>query len=299
MILSAGFLYGLGAAVAFALADPGAAFLSRRMGALAATLLVAIAGVPLVALGTLVYNEPLVTSVSATVVALLLGIGAAVSYVGLYYAFAVGPLSVVGPITALFGTVTVLFAVAFLGERLTIAETVAVIVAACGSILAAIEFKGSGRIQLIGLGPLAAFGAVLLGSAITVAMQHPIRTDGWVPTVMAVRIGVAITAGIALFAVSRFWPGMGGLDGPRNGGARLPKRFVALIAAIGCFDAIAFSSYAIGLSTAPVWLVGIVAATSPIVLLFGGLLILHERLRPLQWVGVSLVFCSMAIIAFG
>ena len=298
MILSAGFLYGLGAAVAFALADPGAAFLSRRMGALAATLLVAIAGVPLVAVGTLVYNEPLVTSVSATVVALLLGIGAAVSYVGLYYAFAVGPLSVVGPITALFGTVTVLFAVLFLGERLTIAETIAVIIAASGSILAAIEFKGSGRIQLIGLGPLAAFGAVLLGSAITVMMQHPIRTEGWVPTVIAVRIGVAITAGIALFAVSRIQPGVGGLDAPRNG-AQLPKRFVALIAAIGCFDAIAFSSYAIGLSAAPVWLVGIVAATSPIVLLFGGQLILHERLRPLQWVGVAFVFSSMAVIAFG
>ena len=298
MILSAGFLYGLGAAVAFALADPGAAFLSRRMGALAATLLVAIAGVPLVALGTLVYNERLVTSVPATVVALLLGIGAAVSYVGLYYAFAVGPLSVVGPITALFGTVTVLFAVLFLGERLTIGETVAVIIAASGSILAAIEFKSSGRIQLIGLGPLAALGAVVLGSAITVMMQHPIRSNGWVPTVIAVRIGVAITAGIALFAVSRFWPGIGGLDAPRNS-PRLPKRFVALIAAIGCFDAIAFSSYAIGLSTAPVWLVGIVAATSPIVLLFGGQLILHERLRPLQWVGVAFVFSSMAIIAFG
>ena len=298
MILSAGFLYGLGAAIAFALADPGAAFLSRRMGALAATLLVAIAGLPLVALGSLVYHEPLATSLSATVLALLLGIAAAVTYVGLYYAFAVGPLSVVGPITALFGTATVLFAVLFLGERLTIAETVAVIIAATGSILAAIEIKGSGRIQIIGLGPMAALGAVVLGSAVTVMMQHPIRTEGWVPTVIAVRIGVAITASVALFAVSRFWPGMAGLDTPSNG-ARLPKRFVALIAAIGCFDAIAFSSFAIGLSAAPAWLVAIVAATSPIVLLVGGLVILHERLRPLQWVGVAFVFSSMAIIAFG
>ncbi len=268
------------------------------MGALAATLLVAIAGLPLVALGTLVYNEPLATSLSATVVGLLLGVGAAISYVGLYYAFAVGPLSVVGPITALFGTVTVLFAVLFLGERLTIAETVAVIIAASGSILAAIEFKSSGRIQLIGLGPLSALGAVVLGSAITVMMQHPIRADGWVPTVIAVRIGVAITACVALFAVAKFWPGMAGLDTPTNG-TRLPRRFIALIAAIGCFDAIAFSSFSIGLSTAPVWLVGLVAATSPIVLLFGGLVILHERLRPLQWVGVAFVFSSMAIIAFG
>src|SRR5205823_13198678 len=129
-----------------------------------ATLLVAVAGLPLIALGTLVYNEPLATSVSSTLVALVLGIGAAISYVGLYYAFAVGPLSVVGPITAMFGTVTVLFAVLFLGERLTIAETAAVIIAATGSVLAAIELKASGRIKFIGLAPLAATGAFLLGS---------------------------------------------------------------------------------------------------------------------------------------
>jgi drug/metabolite transporter (DMT)-like permease len=298
LILSAGFIYGLGAAIAFALADPGAAFISRRMGALAATLLVAIAGIPLVALGAVFYNEPLVTSLSATLVALALGIGAAISYIALYYAFAVGPLSVVGPITAMFGTVTVLFAVLFLGERLTLAETAAVLIAATGSVLAAVELKGSGRLQIIGLGPLAAFGAVLLGSAVTVIMQRPIRADGWVPTVMAVRIGVAVATAILLFAVTRFRPGMAGLDSP-SAAMTLPKRFLPLIVAIGCFDAIAFSSYAIGLAAAPAWLVGIVAATSPIVLLVGGLLVLHERLRPMQWLGVAFVFCSMALIAFG
>lgn len=298
MILSLGFLYGLGAAIAFALADPGAAFLSRRMGALAATLLVAIAGIPLVAIGALVYNEPLATTVPATMVALVLGIGAAISYIGLYYAFAVGPLSVVGPITSLFGTVTVLFAVLFLGERLTVAETVAVVIAATGSLLAAVELKGFGKVQLIGLGPLAALGAVVLGSAVTVIMENPIRTEGWVPTVIAIRIGVVIATAFLLLAVSRFWPGMAGLDAPRAN-IKLPKRYLAFIAAIGCFDAIAFSSFAIGLTAAPVWLVGLVAATSPIVLLVGGLLVLHERLRPTQWIGVAFVFSSMAIVAFG
>ena len=298
MILSLGFIYGLGAAIAFALADPGAAFISRRLGALAATLLVAIAGIPLVAIGALIYNEPLATTVPATMVALVLGIGAAMSYIGLYYAFAVGPLSVVGPITSLFGTVTVLFAVLFLGERLTPAETIAVIIAATGSLLAAVELKGSGKFQLIGLGPLAALGAVILGSAVTVMMEHPIRTEGWVPTVIAVRIGVVIATAVLLIAVTRLWPGMAGLDAPKAN-IKMPKRYLGFIAAIGCFDAIAFSSFSIGLSTAPVWLVGLVAATSPIVLLVGGLLVLHERLRPTQWIGVAFVFSSMAIIAFG
>ena len=298
MILSAGFIYGVGAAIAFALADPGAAYLSRRMGALAATLLVAIGGLPLVALGTIFYNEPLATSLTATVVALGLGIGAAISYVGLYYAFAVGPLSVVGPITALFGTVTVLFAVLFLGERLTIGETAAVIIAATGSVLAAVELKGGGKLKVVGAGPLAALGAVLIGSAVSVMMQHPIRANGWVPTIIGVRVGIAIATGVALFVMSRYRPGMAGLDGPRSG-LTLPRRFLGFIFLIGCFDAAALSSFSIGLSTAPAWLVAIVAATSPIVLLVGGLLFLRERLRPTQWVGVAFVFCSMAIIAFG
>ena len=249
-------------------------------------------------MGTIFYNEPLATSLAATLVALGLGVGAAISYVGLYYAFAVGPLSVVGPITAMFGTVTVLFAVLFLGERLTFGETAAVVIAATGSVLAAVELKGGGKLKLIGAGPLAAMGAVLIGSAVSVMMQHPIRANGWVPTVIAVRIGVALATGVALFVVSRYWPAMSGLNGPGSGLA-LPRRFLGLIFLIGCFDAAAFSSFSIGLSAAPAWLVAIVAATSPMVLLVGGLFVLRERLRPLQWVGVAFVFCSMAIIAFG
>jgi drug/metabolite transporter (DMT)-like permease len=62
LLLSPGFIYGFGAAIAFALADPIAAILSRRMGALATTLLVAIAGLPLVALGAVLYNQPLTAS---------------------------------------------------------------------------------------------------------------------------------------------------------------------------------------------------------------------------------------------
>jgi drug/metabolite transporter (DMT)-like permease len=297
--LSAGFTYGLIAAIAFAFADPGAAFLSRRMGPLPTTLLVAVAGLPLVALATVLYSQPLAASPSATALVIVLGIGSSVSYVGLYYAFAVGPLAVVGPITATFGTVTVVFAVVFLGERLTLPQTAAVIIATAGSLLASIEIRGVARIGIAGYGPPAALGAVVLGSAITVLLQHPIRANGWVPTVIAERTGVAFAAGLALLLARKWsWPGMAALGLPGHPG-RLSKRFLALIGCVGVFDAIAFSSFAIGLSAAPAWLVALVAATSPIVLMIAGLVVLHERLRPVQWVGVGCVFCSMAVIAVG
>ena len=156
--MSAGFLYGLGAAIAFALADPGAAFLSRRMGALTTTLLVALAGLPVVAIAAVLFDQPLAAPLGATLLVLLLGVGGSVSYVGLYYAFAVGPLAVVGPITAMFGTVTVVFAVIFLGERLTVTETAAVVMAAAGSVLAAVEFRGLSQVRFVEYGPLAALG---------------------------------------------------------------------------------------------------------------------------------------------
>jgi drug/metabolite transporter (DMT)-like permease len=295
--VSAGFLYGLGAAIAFALADPGAAFLSRRMGALTTTLLVALAGLPVVAMAAVVFDQPLAAPLGVTLLVLLLGVGGSLSYVGLYYAFAVGPLAVVGPITAMFGTVTVVFAVIFLGERLTVTETAAVVMAATGSLLAAVEFRGLNQVRFVGNGPLAALGAVVLGSAITVLLQPPIRAYGWVPTVIAERTGVALAAGLALLVVStQAYPA---LAGPRSSlrRQRLSKRFLALIACIGLCDSIAFSFFAIGLSGAPAWLVAVMAATSPIVLLVGGLAVLRERLRPLQWVGVGCVFCSMAVIA--
>jgi drug/metabolite transporter (DMT)-like permease len=295
--VSAGFIYGLGAAIAFALADPGAAFLSRRVGALAATLLVAVAGLPLVVLAALWFDQPLSAPLGPTLFALLLGVAGSLSYVGLYYAFAVGPLAVVGPITAMFGTVTVIFAVMFLGERLTPAETVAVVVAAAGSLLAALEFRGLKHVRFVGYGPPAALGAVLLGSAITVLLQQPIRANGWLPTVLAERTGVALAAGMALLlANTSTWSVVAGLQSPDRR-QRLSKRLLLLIAGVGVFDAIAFSSFAIGLSGAPAWLVGVVAATSPMVLMIGGLVVLRERLRPPQWVGVGCVFGSMAILA--
>src|SRR6185295_3672423 len=105
-------------------------------------------------------------------------------------------------ITAMFGAVTVVFAVIFLGERLTLAETIAVVIAGGGSLLAAVEFRGLKQVRLIGYGPLAALAAVVLGSAITVLLQDPIRANGWVPTVIAERTGVALAAGLGLLLVN-------------------------------------------------------------------------------------------------
>ena len=286
--MNTGFLYGLGAAIAFAFADPGAAFVSRRIGALAGTLLIALTGLPLLALAALLFNQPLVASPGSTLFVFLLGVIGSLSYIGLYYAFAVGPLAVVGPITAMFGTVTVVFAVLFLGERLTLNETVAVVIAAAGSLLAAVEFRGLSQVRFVGYGPPAALGAVILGSAITVLLQQPIRANGWLPTVLAERVGVVLAAGVALAVIAAR---------TRLSPRRISKRMLAVILGVGLADTLAFSFFALGLAGAPAWLVAVVAATSPMVLLVGGLIVLRERLRPLQWVGVGLVFASMAIIA--
>ena len=227
-------------------------------------------------------------SIGGTVFVLFLGCAGSLSYIGLYYAFAVGPLAVVGPITAMFGTVTVVFAVLFLGERLTLNETAAVVIAATGSLLAAVEFRGLTQVRFVGYGPPAALGAVILGSAVTVLLQQPIRTNGWLPSVLAERTGLVLAAAFVLAVVSR-----------RSRLERRPisKRLLAFILGVGLADTLALSFFAIGLAGAPAWLVGVVAATSPMVLLVGGLLVLRERLRPQQWVGVGLVFASMAILA--
>ena len=227
-------------------------------------------------------------SLGTTLFVLFLGVAGSFTYIGLYYAFAVGPLAVVGPITALFGTVTVVFAVLFLGERLTVNEAAAVVIAALGSLLAAVEFRGLSQVRFVGYGPPAAFGAVILGSAVTVLLQQPIRTNGWLPSVLAERTGVVLAAACALAIVSRR---------SRVVQPAISKRLLAFILGVGLADTVALSFFAIGLAGSPAWLVGVVAATSPMVLLVGGLLVLRERLRPLQWVGVGLVFASMAILA--
>src|SRR5712691_2007143 len=127
-----GILFGLGAAVAWGCADYVAASAGRRVGALRVVLGFHVLATAILALVMLMPGSLSdVTAADLPFFALVGAVGWG-SYVCFYRALAIGPISVLSPIVSGYAAVTVILAVVFLGERLSLAETVAVLVSFTG-----------------------------------------------------------------------------------------------------------------------------------------------------------------------
>jgi drug/metabolite transporter (DMT)-like permease len=314
--VTAGFVLGLAAAIAFAGADLLAAHVARRVGSLPALAgSLCVSGAAFVVLGV-VTRLRLPADPAWFFRMVMLGLLFAASYLTLFYALSVGPLSVVGPITAIYGPATVLLAVVLLGERPGLLQMAAVPLAALGSILAAVINDPQGqRIRVVGPGPVFAVIAVVSSAAVTVWLQDEVREGGWVQAVIVLRLTGLTLAWLALLAAwlrhargpmaaareprledrkRKSSPLADALLGPRHAG--FTPAVAALMGAIGLCDAIGLSALAHGLQVAPAWLVGLVTSTSPVFVTLVALLVLGERLRRSQWAGVGLVALSMAAV---
>ena len=77
----------------------------------------------------------------------------------------------------------------------------------------------------------------------------------------------------------------------------IPLRRVALLLLVaGALDASGLISFAIGLSSAPTWLVGLASSFGPAVTILVAVAILGERLKPIQWAGLAGVAIGMVAI---
>jgi drug/metabolite transporter (DMT)-like permease len=149
--------------------DSLAAITARRLGTLLTVSLSLLVSVGVLAAGLLV------TSAWPSVVRALpvvgIGVIAAIANVSLWQALRYGPVSVVSPIAATVGAVTVLLAMVLLGEEPGPIQLIAVPVALCGSVLAAVEFRPEERRpSLVGPGPVLAVVAMLCYSLAGVLM---------------------------------------------------------------------------------------------------------------------------------
>ena len=62
-------------------------------------------------------------------------------------------------------------------------------------------------------------------------------------------------------------------------------------------DVVGLVSFAIGLETAPTWMVGLAASFGPAVTIVVAVALLGERLKPIQWAGLAGIGIGMVAIA--
>ena len=133
--MSIGLELGLIAALCWGSTDVAAAIAGRRLGSLRVTVIVQVTSLIAILVLCLVRGSWFPTRIEDIVVAAVTGVVAAGAYLSFFTALRIGPLSVVSPVVAAYGGLTVILAVLVRGETLTPLQAVGAGLATLGVIL--------------------------------------------------------------------------------------------------------------------------------------------------------------------
>jgi uncharacterized membrane protein len=234
------------------------------------------------------------------VATLAMGVGAGISYIAVFTAFRLGPLSVVSPTISAYGALSAFIAALFLGEQLTPANIGGVVAVGTGIALLGLRTTGSGRDRRASLAsPGVAFALVglIFFAVITVLLTIPIKAFGWSTAITLSRIGNFATVWTILLIVRAkrtSLPKWGRTD-LLGEGHRLTRGGILLAALVGLGDTVAFFVFAAALEVGPTWAVSLLSSLGPIIVVLGGYLVYKERLRAPQLLGLGAILLGIIL----
>jgi drug/metabolite transporter (DMT)-like permease len=280
-----GIALGLAAALCWGLSDCCATIASRRGNAFQTVLAFHLLSTGVLAIAVAATGGFADLRVEHALVFLGNGLLGAGAYLFFYRALAVGPISIVSPIVSGYAAVTVILAVLVLGERLNAGEITAVVVAFIGVALASTDVTQLHRIErreLAGIG-LAVLAMVWIGVFLFWVSYY---TDelGWLTPIF---LGRVFTTVFLLAAATRI--GFTDLF-PRT------RLLAALVVAIAVLDTVGYVAFNVGVQHADTSLVATAAAPYAVVPIIAGVVFLHERPAPTQWLGVTAVIVGMVLL---
>jgi len=288
-------LYGVGAALGWGLADYAAGLAARRIGSFRVSLAMQLIGGSAFALALLALGRWPRIDPDLLVVAAGLSVLGVLSLLALYRALALGPIAVVAPVTAAYLAVTVLLAVAFLGERLSTAQGLAIAVTFAGVVLASTDL----RILRATLGrPVPGVRLAFLcmvGFGLWQALFAGVVRDhdgfGVILTVRALSalalVGALVRVRLpAMTVVGRPLPLLG-----------FDRRALALVTVVGVFDTLANVAFFLGVDSGFASVVATGSGAYPVVPAVLAITLLGERLAPNQYLGVAVLLAGLVGLA--
>jgi drug/metabolite transporter (DMT)-like permease len=276
-----GIALGLGSSVAWGISDFLGGLRSRRISALAVLLVSQPIGLVLALAVALAFGG---TALGARDAAIAAGAGAAaVLALGAFYrAMALGSVTVVATIGALGVLVPVIVGLVQ-GDRPAVVQGFGAVAGVVGVVLVAREpdpeWRAAGRAS-IGLAALAAlgFGVFFVGLDAASGSQ-----PAW--TIVAARVGGVATL---LVAAALVRPSM-----------RIEPALFPSLVAIGCFDVLANSLFAVATNHGLLSLIAVAGSMYSAVTVLLARFVLGERLAPSQATGVIVALVGVALIAAG
>src|SRR3954452_20443432 len=214
------------------------------------------------------------------------GVCATIGLGALYQGLAVGPMSVVAPITAL--EVVVPVTVGFVrGDRPSGLQIAGILIGVIGVVLESRETAADAdatapRVRGVVYGIVA---AVFLGLLVTFLNEAGKESAAW--AVFTFRL-VSVPVFLVALLVTRAWRG------------RHPtRRDTATMVGVGLLDNLANVTFALAGQTGLLALISVVGALYPVATVLLAWTILRERLNTSQWIGVAMAFAGVGMIAVG
>jgi drug/metabolite transporter (DMT)-like permease len=293
--VEAGVALGLASAGLWGIANVTAALVGDRLRAWWLLSVWLVIGLPII---LVMAQGATFDSVDATMAFLTMvgGVLTTVAYGSLIMALQRGPLVVVSPVPAANGGLGAVLAVLFLHEPLSAGQAFGAALATIGVVFVSVRFEADmRRTRLVSVGVVFALIATASFAFQTTVLTPPTREIGWEAVLLIARATTFAILGAVLGAIvirERRHP-TGSLPNLRA----LTPRAVAYIVIGGLASTSAFVLFAVGLSRSYAWVFGVTTAFTPIVVLVAGIVIFHERLRAIQWVGALLVLASIVIVS--
>jgi drug/metabolite transporter (DMT)-like permease len=278
---------GLASAITYGVADFFGGLAAKRTPAVVVTALAAIAG--LLALLPFAFVLPGTPSPGAFLWGGLSGLTGAAAIFFLYAALAIGPMSILSPLTAVLSAIVPMAWGLIAGDRLPWWGYLAI-----GGVLVAIVLvgfvpeKGAVRPRARGV-VYATLSGFLIGCFFILIDQAP-QDSGLYPLVA----NRSVNGGVLLIVIAIL-----GIVARRRGLPAFPglRGVIPLIVACGVADAAANVLILTGLRLGDLTVMSVLAALYPAGTIALASIVLRERIAPVQWAGLALALVSAAILA--
>jgi drug/metabolite transporter (DMT)-like permease len=247
----------------------------------------------------IVTATPLPTDPFVLVGATLVGMAGAGAYLSYFTGLRIGPISVVSGMVAAYGGLTVVLAVVFRGETLTVVQAAGAAIATLGVVLTGLAFdQGLRNTRFASPGVAFAVVALVLFATMSIGTDIVIDRAPWLEVLLVSRSSIALISVVILVAAVTVFRGPAAvmIEPAEGGDGRVDRRVIGAILLSGFLDIVGLMSFSYGLENAETWLVGLASSFGPAVTIVVAVAMLGERLRPVQWIGLGGILAGMIAI---
>lgn len=276
-------LLALASALAYGAADFVGGIASRRRSALVVTAVSAAVGVVLFATAGLI--APAEPSTDAIVWGAASGVAGMLAAATLYAALAIGPMTMVAPLTATISGATPVVWSIVSGDELDVLTGIGLAVVLVGAALISLVPGQPGQGSRRRAASLAVLAGLLFG-AFYVFLAYAPAESGMIP-LTANRVSGLIVLSVALLVVAL----------RRKNRTRSPAGSPLPLLAVGLLDATANALYVFAVRDGALAVVAVIVSLYPAGTIALSAAVLRERVRPIQWVGVAVALVGIVLLA--